>query len=99
MLRRTKPSRWLDTAMAKAHRGAMTHPYSPFHRYSALMAAAMVLLMVFLAALAPVAIARERDVPGATPAQQVGAELTVTHGPIATTLTNPGSDGHQLGDL
>jgi quercetin dioxygenase-like cupin family protein len=35
----------------------------------------------------------------ATTGSRPGRGVTVTHGPVTLTLTTPGSDGHQLGDL
>lgn len=55
------------------------------------LVAILVVVALALVALAPSALARGRGVLGQT--------FTVTHDAVQTTLTNPGSDGHQLGDL
>jgi quercetin dioxygenase-like cupin family protein len=53
--------------------------------------AILAIVALALVAIAPSALARGRGALGRT--------FTVTHDAVQTTLTNPGSDGHQLGDL
>jgi quercetin dioxygenase-like cupin family protein len=53
--------------------------------------AILAIVALALVAIAPSALARGRGALGQT--------FTVTHDAVQTTLTNPGSDGHQLGDL
>lgn len=55
------------------------------------LVALVAIVALALVALAPSALARGRGAMGQT--------FTVTHDAVQTTLTNPGSDGHQLGDL
>ena len=55
------------------------------------LVAVLAIIALALVALAPGAVAHGRGA--------MGASFTVTHDAVTTTLTNPGSDGHQLGDL
>lgn len=55
------------------------------------LVALVAIVALALVALAPSALAHGRGAMGQT--------FTVTHDAVKTTLTNPGSDGHQLGDL
>ena len=63
-------------------------------RSAVLVRSALVLLVLAVGAAlvsVPVALAAES---GSGP-----QEFTIAHGPVTTTLTTPGSDGHQLGDV
>jgi quercetin dioxygenase-like cupin family protein len=70
----------------------------PRHRSSSI-AAAFTLLLALLVTLAPSAAAQPEDPPGRILRDVPSRSLTVLHGPVVTTLTTAGSDGHQLGDL
>jgi quercetin dioxygenase-like cupin family protein len=61
--------------------------------------ATLSLLLALLVTLAPGAAAQTDDAPGRVVRGVPARSLTVTHGPVVTTLTTAGSDGHQLGDL
>jgi quercetin dioxygenase-like cupin family protein len=54
--------------------------------------------VALLPALAPSAAAAERPDERGTVQGRALRSLTVTHGPVVTTLTTPDSDGHELGD-
>jgi quercetin dioxygenase-like cupin family protein len=59
----------------------------------------LILSATLLPTLGPSVAAADRSgAPGAVQGRPARS-LTVTHGPVVTTLTTPGSDGHQLGDL
>jgi quercetin dioxygenase-like cupin family protein len=58
----------------------------------------LTLAVSLLPVLAPSAAAAERVRDRASVQGRLTRSLVVTHGPVVTTLTTAGSDGHQLGD-
>lgn len=83
----------------------MSTPVTRSSRPTAPFALALAVVVALLVALAPAAAARDQESPRSGgsisgPMRGVSSRsLTVTHGPVVTTLTTAGSDGHQLGDL
>jgi quercetin dioxygenase-like cupin family protein len=83
-----------------------TTPHRPFRSGIVVPSIAVLLVMGLLLVIAPAAMATGEHGPAWDgPSYRLSSHdlpsrsLTVTHGPVQTTLTTAGSDGHQLGDL
>ena len=77
----------------------LRRPVRPTRRRSTFLATALALVVMLLAGIVPNALAQGDRPSGRDASVPATRSLTVTHGPVVTTLTTSGSDGHQLGDL